>query len=1019
MGRTHPNQLRLTPSTSDWIQGRWRRTLGLRFRLLLLVLVALLPAFGIALYTGYRERQVAEHHAEHHALELTVQVADQQHRLVKDSQAVLRVLGAAPPATRAAGVCQSPQWRSALAAPHLEAIGVADGDGRVLCQASASGHHQKGMPDSSDLRTVLARKGTSASGVSVERLGDRSALVVARPMRRGAGESGRVLFAVLRLDWVKALVARAHLPTGAVFSLFGADGRGLVRYSDADAPAAGGSPTAAMLKRRIGDHRAWAGTVEVHGTRWLVTDARLGDGAAGQGIHAAVALPAAATYAAADRLLDRDLVVLGALGLASLVLAWLVGDRLVVRPLRHLVGAAEQIARGDLHARTDLLAGPAELVSLGGAFDRMAASLEARIRQSELQSQRIDRLNRIYQVLSAVNGAIIRLHDRGQLLQEACRIAVELGCFPFAWIGLIDSDGTTVRIVGHAGGADDFVQNVRVTLNPDEPEGRGIMGEALRTGRRAIANDAQGDPRLAARRDEFRRLNVQSAAAFPLRVQDRVVGAFALHAEEPGFFDAEEITLLDEVAADTSLGLEQIEKDRQLNYLAYWDALTNLPNRQLFEDRLGQSLRRAERSGMGVVVLAVDITDFGRINDTEGRSVGDRLLQSVAMRLTTVVRESESLGDLGSAAARLASHEFALVMDDVSDLAGVDKVVERIRAALATPIPLEEGEIPITVRIGAAAYPQDGAEPEELLHKAQFAAHSQSDDQRIPFVYYSPEIDTASRARYALEMDLHHATENEAFHLEYQPRLHARTGRIIGAEALLRWDRPGYGRVPPDQFIPVLEKTGLIDQVGEWVARTAFAQRLAWRDVVPEDFVMAVNASSHELRTPDYVSRIGRLIKAVGVRPAWTEIEITESGLMETGNATLELLSGLKALGVRLSIDDFGTGYSSLSYLRQFPVDTLKVDQSFVRDISHSGEALCIVQSILALARALRLTVVAEGVETGEQLRLLVEEGCDEIQGYYFSRPVAPEAFADMVRSRATVRSNMDLKATAAASDSR
>jgi len=973
---------------------------GLRGRLLILIVLTLLPAFGIVLYTGHSERRVAQRDAERHALALTLEAAADQARLIDDAHSVLSVLAEMPAMDHPGHACPRFLRQYVRKQPRLANIGVIDTSGHIICSAASHGTGPLDVSDRPYYQRALAGRRFALGDYQVGRITGEPVLVAAYPIVDPTGHVRRILFAAMRLDWLNTLAARASLPVGSVFTLFDSRGQVLARYPHHHELRGRLSAQTAALRGLAQRRSPWAGRESIHGRDWLVTYAGLSGGAALHGLHAAVAIPTAVAFAAANHAMYRNLALLAGLGLVTLALAWFGGDALILSPVQRLVRAAHHIAEGNLQARTGIVSGPDEIVTLGRALDDMATSLQLRDQERQTQNDRIARLNRIYQVLSAINGAIIRIRDRDQLLQEACRIAVELGHFRFAWVGLIEPGNSSLRAAAHAGDAREFIQGIRVTLNPEEPEGRGLMGAAIRSGAHTVSNATQDDPRLLAWRQDFVRLGIQSAAAFPLCNQRRGVGALALYTDEPDFFDEREIALLDELAADTSLGLEHIEKDRQLNYLAYWDPLTNLPNRSLFEDRLGQSLRRAERAGTQVVVLIVDIAHFSRINDTKGRVAGDRVLQAVAGRLGTVVRDSDSLGDLGSQAARLGSHEFGLVLDQISDPVIAKTVAERVDARLIEPITLDDDEIPVTALMGAAVYPDDGTQPEELVHKAQFAVHSRREEQDGRFAFYSPAKDTAAKARYALENDLRRAVDNDGFYLEYQPRVDARTGYLAGAEALLRWHRPGHGRVPPDQFVPVLEETGLIDQVGEWVARTAFAQRLAWSSVVSDSFVMSVNASSHELRTPDYVSRIRRLVQTMGVRPGWLEIEITETGLVETGNTTLEMLTALKELGLRLSVDDFGTGYSSLSYLRQFPVDTLKIDQSFVRDIIRHDEAMSIVRSIIALARGLKLAVVAEGVETGEQLQLLVAEGCHEMQGYLFSRPISADELEALVKKR-------------------
>lgn len=975
----------------------WYSLSGLRIRLTILVVITLLPAFALTLYSANRGRTEALQEAERHGLALAHQAANQEKRAVDNAKTGLRILTATATVRAAKYPCRTSTFRDTAKLHGIAALGVANIAGQVQCSITAVSDKTTGEPRLRHSQKRVASNRLLALGYRRARAPRNAALIVLQPIAEPGDQVKRMLFARVRVDWLKAIAANSHLPRGSLFSVIDSHGRVFTRYFNGQNRRSAPVEHATEAKRLLAGDDTWVGTVHSGTNDWLVTDIALGHDPALQGLRAIVAIPATVAYAAVNSTLHRDLTVLSAVGLISLLLAWLLGERLVLRPVQNLAAAAHRIASGDTKVRARVSSGPDEIRNLGRAFDYMASSLERHDHHVHAQSERIARLNRILQVLSAINAAIIRIRDRDQLLQETCRIAVELGKFPFAWIGFVEPGETEVRPVAHAGGAHGFVKRARVTINPEEPEGAGVIGEAIRSGKHVVSNDVEKDPRLRIRLEDFRKLKVHSAAAFPLRIQSRVVGVLALNAAEPGFFDSEELALLDELAADTSLGLEQIEKDRQLNYLAYWDPLTNLPNRTLLEDRLRQSLYRAERFGTQVAVICLGLVGFARINATMGRAAGDQVLLAVAARLSATVRKTEPLANIGSHIARLGSHEFALVLDDIDSQALINEVADRIIEAMDEPVALEDGEAAISQHMGISIYPEHGSGAEDLLNRAQFAAHSQREEPVAGLAFYSPEKDTQAKARYALEADLRHAIDNQDFYLEYQPRVHAGTGRVIGAEALLRWNRPGHGRVPPDQFIPVLEETGLIGQVGEWVARTAFAQRWAWRQLLSETFVVSINASSHELRTPDYVSRIRRVRQSVGVPAQWLEIEITETGLLNGGNATMELLATLKDLGFRLSVDDFGTGYCSLSYLRQFPVDILKVDKSFINDIVRDEGALVIVRSILALAGAMKLTVVAEGVETEAQMRLLAQEGCDEIQGYFFSRPVAAKELPALI----------------------
>ncbi|GEM_PF-4641050 len=517
-----------------------------------------------------------------------------------------------------------------------------------------------------------------------------------------------------------------------------------------------------------------------------------------------------------------------------------------------------------------------------------------------------------------------------------------------------------------------------------------------------VCNDIERDPAMAPWREAARRFGLRAVAAFPLEVGRRVVGALALYADEAGFFDAHERRLLEELAADTGLGLDYIDQERRLRDLAYYDPLTGLANRALFHDRLGQALARARRTQARTAVLALDLVQFRTVSDTLGRHLGDQALREVAARLTAVVRTSDTAERFGTdTVARLGGDEFALLLAEIRRTHEPEVIAHRALEAIRAPMRLEAETVVIEARAGIALGPQDGAEPEALLAHAELALHSIAAGGPEPIRYYAPEINARSRERHALEQALRAAVEREAFLLHYQPQVALADGRIVGVEALLRWHHPQRGWISPAQFVPLLEDTGLIAPVGEWVLRSACRQQRAWRETTGVGVKVAVNVSARQFHDPDLAARIGAILEQSGIEAHHLELEITESVYLGNGGRTLEALHALKALGVQVSINDFGTGYSSLGYLRKFPVDLLKIDQSFVRDLTHDPDSFLIARSVIAIAHGLGMRVIAEGVETEGQLRLLAREGCDEVQGYYFSRPVPAEALAERLQAGA------------------
>ncbi|MFZ5576179.1 MAG: EAL domain-containing protein [Pseudomonadota bacterium] len=432
---------------------------------------------------------------------------------------------------------------------------------------------------------------------------------------------------------------------------------------------------------------------------------------------------------------------------------------------------------------------------------------------------------------------------------------------------------------------------------------------------------------------------------------------------------------------------ERKKTEAALHQLAYFDALTGLPNRALFNDRLQQALGDARRRGALVALMLLDLDRFKVVNDTLGHEAGDGLLRAVAERLRHGIRESDTV-------SRLGGDEFALIFSDVGNLQHVAQLAQSVLTRLAAPVDLGGHEVFVNASIGISLYPDDSREADALLKFADSAMYHAKESGRQNFQFYSHDMTANVQARLKLETELRHALENHEFALLYQPQADARSGCITGVEALLRWHDPAGRQIAPANFIPLAEETGLIVPIGSWVLQAACAQLGRWHAAGHRHMKMSVNVAARQIRDPGFLESVREAVAAAGVPPYALELEITEGVLLEHGDRTLDTLLALKQMGVTLAIDDFGTGYSSLSYLKRFPIDRVKIDQSFVRDITHDGNDLAIVRAIVALARAMRLAVIAEGVETPEQRGLLQREGCHDYQGYLLSRPVDAEAMS-------------------------
>jgi diguanylate cyclase (GGDEF)-like protein/PAS domain S-box-containing protein len=439
--------------------------------------------------------------------------------------------------------------------------------------------------------------------------------------------------------------------------------------------------------------------------------------------------------------------------------------------------------------------------------------------------------------------------------------------------------------------------------------------------------------------------------------------------------------------------LSQLRRhEERLQRLVHYDPLTGLPNRLLLEARLQHALEHAGRGGNLAAVLVIDLDHFKLINDSFGHAEGDALLIAVSSRLQARLRKEDTL-------SRLAGDQFVLVLESLHEHQESEVVVRGIQAALEAPFILSDGDkIYVQVSIGISVYPQDGVTAQALLVGADAAVHRAKKLGGRQFCYYSSEFNVQARATLAIEEALRRALAQEEFVLYYQPKLDLRSGRITGAEALLRWLRPGFGMVPPLQFIPAAEKNGLIEAIGTWVIRDACRQISAWREAGLAGVKVAVNVSAYQFRCGGLEEVVAEALARYGVEPRQLMLELTESMLMEEPEEAVARMTALKRIGVSLSLDDFGTGYSSLAYLSRFPIDQMKIDCSFVNGIISDPGAATIATSIIALAHRMRLGVVAEGVETEAQAGYLRQNGCDEIQGYLFSKAVPAEAFAELLR---------------------
>jgi diguanylate cyclase (GGDEF)-like protein/PAS domain S-box-containing protein len=620
----------------------------------------------------------------------------------------------------------------------------------------------------------------------------------------------------------------------------------------------------------------------------------------------------------------------------------------------------------------------------GGAVVRID-SLARDVTSRRTNEERIARLTRIQAVLSGINAAIVRLKDKQQLYEEVCRIAIEEGQFQLAWVGELDKATHEVNPVARRGVGDSHAHVGKRSASADAPRGGGALGLAVRSQQAVAVNDVRTDPRVGKPGAALAH-GLLSFAVLPLITEDGVSGVVVLYAAETDFFDADELRLLSDLAGNISFALDSMNKAAKLDHLAYYDALTGLPNRSLFYDRVGQSIARASGTDQKVAVVALDLERFRTVNETLGVAAGDAFLKRTAERLLNAVGE-------GGTVARLSADRFTLSFSHSMGEVDLARLLQdRVLAALEAPVSIGGQELCVPAKAGIAIHPADGAAAEALVLNAEAALNS-AKRSGTRFLFYARQMNARVAEKLKLENELRSALRDNQFILYYQTRVALATGKVCGLEALIRWRSPTRGMVMPGEFIPVLEETGMILDVGRWAFTQAAADAAAWRGKGLTPPPIGVNVSAIQLKQPNFVED---MIKAMQDRTGVgkIDIELTESMIMEDVQGSGSKLSAIRAAGIGIAIDDFGTGYSSLSYLARLPIDTLKIDQSFIREMNTSPEHLAIVTTVISLAHSLKMNVVAEGVETEEQAGLLRLLRCDEAQGYLYSRPQPPDVVA-------------------------
>jgi diguanylate cyclase (GGDEF)-like protein len=587
---------------------------------------------------------------------------------------------------------------------------------------------------------------------------------------------------------------------------------------------------------------------------------------------------------------------------------------------------------------------------------------------------------------------------QSDLLQTGIEALSKLLEARYGAVGILNEAGELKHFF-YTGISPEQAQNIR-----ELPQGKGLLGVVIQENVSLRLEDMSKDPRSIGFPPNHPRM--ESLLAVPISHLGRVYGRIYLSDKESGekFSKNDEDLALSfahslSLVLDNAREIEEVKRARQgLDYMAHFDALTDLPNRTLLKDRVQQAISYAQRNGGMIAILFLDLDNFKMINDTLGHTLGDVLLKKVAHRLLKCLRE-------GDTAARLGGDEFIVMLPDISDAQDAAKVASKILELLTPPLNIDQHEVFASVSIGISIYPNNSKDIEGLLADADGAMYHAKKLGKNNYQFFTSEMNRLARNHMKLEGHLRRALEQNEFALYYQPQINIETGRIIGVEALIRWFSPELGMVAPADFIPLAEETGLIVPIGAWVLTTACTQARSWqKDGL--SIRVAVNLSSRQFHQAQnrqqsrhpLLDTVLDALEETGLPPVLLELEITEGVLMQHLDTTMDILNALKNRGVRLSIDDFGTGYSSLSYLKRFPIDTLKIDKSFVNDLTTDPNDKAIVAAITVMAQQLKLEVVAEGVETMAQLEFLRELRCQYVQGYYFSKPLPADDILLLLR---------------------
>lgn len=952
--------------------------MSIRSRLFLLILAAIIPAFALITWHAVNERAAALRAAENDALNLVRIARKLEDGAVSTIHQILDSLSKMPEihSMRASPDCDRLLANLQALHPIYSNLAVADLDGDIFCSALPL-DAPVNIRDREYFRGAIETGEFSAGRFQLGRITNVTTINFGYPLRDTHGVINGVVFAAMNLDAFSGLIHGLELPDDTTLALIDEDGT-LLAHSDPETD-------------RIGTR--WPGQLHDTGTDAVSVMPGL-DGedrlyaigpllqTAGGNVYVAAGIPKDAIVLAANADLRNSLAIMFFILLLVLLITWHGTDVVLHRRIKRLLSAQHELAHGHAEARSGAETSDDEIGELTRSFDQMAETLE--------------HTHRAMQTLSAVNRALIRSESELELLQRMCELAVRVGNFSFAWIGYICNDEhqsiEPVALAGYPGGMNAFRKTVHDISWGEHGRNDSLMSRAIRSGTEQVVQDISLDESSKTLRSLAHMKQSVAAAAIPLIVDGQIIGALSVHSDTRDVFGETHIRLLQETVTDLCFGISVLrarEEHRLIqekaDRIAFYDSLTGLPNLSRFMQEITSWLAN-ENTRFGIVVINVD--RFSEINEAFGFEQGDRLLEIFSRRLSRVVSSNEFV-------ARMRGDDFG-VLFPILDENQLAYTMDRLLSVLGNTFELAGVPIDIDATAGVTIAVPGDSSVDGLLRQVDVAMR-RGKQAGARWVLYSPELDRAHPQRLALAAELRRAIDSFQLLLHYQPKIDMVGKKLMGVEALVRWQHPDRGMIPPAEFIPLAEHTGLIKPLTEFVMEAAAAQARLWRDAgMP--LAIAVNVSSRNLQDPQFYDFARQLIHRFDISPGLLEIELTESAVMEDMEAASKLLHALNKLGIQLSIDDYGTGYSSLRYLQQLAVNNLKIDQSFVGRLLVDRDSAAIVASTISMGHDLGLMVVAEGVETLEIYQQLAELGCDIAQGYFFSKPLPEEQITPWIK---------------------